>query len=557
MELFFRANITISEYKQGTVNTGFFLPLSPGFLNRNTICKNISISSFLPFLLPLLVFSQDHNGFFSEKSFTSNSSYVIQYWNSENGLPQNSVASLLQTRDGFLWIGTFNGLTRFDGFRFITYTTENTGELAAGGALKMVDTDEGLIFVDSKGNLMRFRNNRFRFLLPENFRHLRADLICEGKKGEIFFTTYDHEIYLFSENSVELVTSVKTKNLKGIEYIEKSGIVLLLDTTLMIYSNGKLSGIDFVSGKVLNSLFKANDSTVIVTYRNGIMEIRNGKTRPVPWEGNYSPHRVFYLNDQKMVIGNFFSGCAIVDGETVSFIDKTNGLTSDAVNALLVDRENNIWVATNDAGLNKISKKSLTVLSREDGMAGDAVGPIIQTAAGDIIISNFCDGLVQWRNGQLTRYPLGIEDCIWSLMEDLSQNLWIGTYLPGLYMKSGNRLQKFGMESGLPSNIIISLFRDSREILWIGTLSGVCRYVGGNFPVTGNELLNRSKIFFIGENKDGIIRAGTDNGIFFIRDSTVAHVGRKDGLLHQAVRFIHEDDDGILWICTYGGGYSA
>src|ERR1700749_2859636 len=92
-------------------------------------------SIYTLFISPNTLLAQQ--GIISEKSLSSKADYTIRFWNSENGLPQNSITSCLQTKDGFLWMSTTNGLARFDGTTFKIFNTGNTPALPDNTFIKL------------------------------------------------------------------------------------------------------------------------------------------------------------------------------------------------------------------------------------------------------------------------------------------------------------------------------------------------------------------------------------------------------------------------------------
>jgi len=90
------------------------------------------------------------------------SDYVIHVWRAENGLPQNSVTSVVQTRDGYIWIGTYSALARFDGVRFTVYDTSNTHELRSSRVTSLFEDKAGTLWIGHEdGGVTAYRNGRF------------------------------------------------------------------------------------------------------------------------------------------------------------------------------------------------------------------------------------------------------------------------------------------------------------------------------------------------------------------------------------------------------------
>src|SRR5688500_12332123 len=95
--------------------------------------------------------------------------YRFDSWTTDNGLPQNSVNSILQTRDGYLWLATFGGLVRFDGLRFQVFTTGNTNGLRSGRFRGLFEDRAGNLWITTEGQgLTRYRDGVFTTYTTEN-----------------------------------------------------------------------------------------------------------------------------------------------------------------------------------------------------------------------------------------------------------------------------------------------------------------------------------------------------------------------------------------------------
>ena len=89
--------------------------------------------------------------------------YVSRVWLRENGLPQNKVSAVLQTRDGYLWIGTYNGLARFDGVRFVCFDSGNTPELGDSQVTSLFEDQDGTLWIGHEtGEVTSFAQGHFK-----------------------------------------------------------------------------------------------------------------------------------------------------------------------------------------------------------------------------------------------------------------------------------------------------------------------------------------------------------------------------------------------------------
>jgi ligand-binding sensor domain-containing protein len=150
------------------------------------LATETKLSNLLAFSFMVVVFAPWFAGAVPEKYFT-------RTWQVEQGLPQNKVTAVVQTRDGYLWVGTYNGLARFDGVRFTVFNDNNTPQLGSSRITSLFEGDDGVLWIATEnGDLSQLRNGCFS----------NVPVRAKWKGGKIYAITADETgaVWLLNES---------------------------------------------------------------------------------------------------------------------------------------------------------------------------------------------------------------------------------------------------------------------------------------------------------------------------------------------------------------------
>jgi two-component system sensor histidine kinase/response regulator len=294
-------------------------------------------------------------------------------------------------------------------------------------------------------------------------------------------------------------------------------------------------------------------------------------------------------------------GLARFDGVRFSLYDKENTpeLQSNDIRALLVDRQNNLWIGTNGGGLCLYSAKRFRTFSTADGLGSNNIGSIFEDREGSLWIGTRDNGLSRYAKGEFESYSAkqGLRAAeIWSVFDDREGNLWLGTkgeglirlknaafttltthdglssdvVLPVMEDRNGGvwvgthgqglncirdgKVTVYTAAQGLPGAAISSLAEDSPGAVWIGTRRGLTRFQKGKFVTsdTGSGLVNGS-VQALYRDRAGDIWIGTRSGISHYHQGHFVNYTSKQGLSNDSVFSIHPDGRGCMWFGTAGG----
>jgi len=547
-------------------------------MNRDSIVPS---SAFLParwlrfFLLWSFLFTCQATAF--GQSVTTQ--YILDSWGTKQGLPQNSVMTMVQTSDGYLWMGTFGGLVRFDGVRFAVFNAANTPALVSSRIPAVLETRSGDLWIGADGALSRLKDGRFTtFTQKEGLPGRGFWPLCEDRAGNLWlgwgvalvkyrdgrFTSYTTADGLPS-NSVNSVTEDNDGNLWiGTD----KGLARLRDGQFQIYS--QQAGLSDPNVKAVRA---AKDGSLwIGTNTAGLVRFSDGKHTTFTTADGLASNQISCLYEDRqgnLWIGNQTHGLNRLAAGTLAnnnrrgrlftAISARDGLASDNVACLTEDDEGSLWVGTTTGGVSRLTASKVTVFADFPEIPNSAAVPITQDAEGSMWIGITCGGLARVKDGVTTLFTQshGLPDgCIWSLLADTDGSLWMGTWGRGIARMKNGRITRFTKaNNGLPSDEIIGIYRDRAGALWLGSNQGLHRWTDGKFQSFRiADGLPDNHIRFISEDRSGKLLIGTSGGMSLMKDGKFTNHTTENGLPNNMVRAIHEAEDGSLWIGTYGGG---
>jgi ligand-binding sensor domain-containing protein/signal transduction histidine kinase len=486
-----------------------------------------------------------------------------QTWLTENGLPQNTVQSIVQTHDGYLWIGTQEGLARFDGLTFTVFDKENTPAFKSNDIRFLYEDQQGRLWVSTSYGLVNRHNGQFTSFtenegLPDN----SIGPVVEDTSGNVWIGT-GGGLTRFENGSFKTLTVEQGLSRNVIQTLcARANGSLLVGTSAGVQS---LSGGQFTSWNTLPNVPAAN-ITAIAESKNGhlwfgtldgLFDVEREGTTPVPV--TVPNNRVSALRldrDGALWIGTAGGVARSLNGKIES-LTSADGLSSNLVLSLFEDREGSIWIGTEAGGLNQLKSKKFNTFTTRDGLPSDLVKAIYQDAQGGIWIGSQGGGLTLFKNGKFTTWTTrdGLSsDVVLSLAGDTQGVIWIGTP-DGLNRFKDGKFQVFTFADGLSNDLVRSVLVDRNGILWTGTRDGLNSFRNNEFTTyTTQDGLANNFIGAIYEDSKGNLWVGTLGGLNKIKDAKFQTFTTKDGLSSNTVISLYEDASGDLWIGTNGGG---
>lgn len=499
-------------------------------------------------------------------------SYLVSSWTIENGLPQNSVLSLIQTADGYIWFGTQSGLVRFDGVSVRVFNRWNTEALKNDRILSLYQDKNGGLWIGTDGGG-----------------------VCLRKDGKWTVFTMDQGL---THNTVRAITG------------DEDGFVWVgTDNGLNRFKEGKLEPYtidDGLSGPTITALFPGRSNTLwIGTGTGGVSALKADKFRVIPvitneednaanagavtvlhqdhsgmlWAG--MEKGIFRLTKRGLVqvanssmiqsisafledragriwIGTEGEGFYAFENNNFKRVNTRQQLPDYFIYSLLEDREGNIWLGTYTAGLIRLKPALVSSIGRENGLPENRVRVVSQDNKGRLWVGLEREGVAVFSGNRLTARITAAE----GLSGNRVRGLWIDPYgtawiaaESGLNRWKDNEVTVFSKDDGLSDDGVTAVFRDRSGVLWVGTRNGLNRRSRSDtsFDIYKQRSgLSNPFVRVIAQDRRGRLLVGTRGGLFVLDDKG-GHFSEL-GDIKCDVLAIHEHSSGELWLGANGSG---
>jgi diguanylate cyclase (GGDEF)-like protein/PAS domain S-box-containing protein len=505
----------------------------------------------------------------------------------DEGLSQAVVTAVVQDQDGFIWIGTQEGLNRFDGYEFhvFRHDAQVPGSLAHDWVRTLLIDSHGVLWVGTDdGGLNRFNENRSTFdhfvhdpTNPRSLSNDRVRAIVESSDGFLWIGTDGGGLNRFDPRTETFETYLhNARDLTSLSHDRVTSLEIGPDDVLWIGTEG--------GG--LNRLAPGS--------AGAFQRYRHHPEDPDSL-GDDRIRGLLSDQDGTLWIGTHESGLENLDPESGAFSHhrhdptRRSSLSSDhGVRDIAYDSRGRLWIAT-DAGLNvKLPGLDEFRSFRANpaapmSLSDDRATAIYQDRGGVLWVGTH-NGINSW-NAVLDGFAHHVRSAesesglssniVTSFAEDTSGSIWIGTYGGGLNLwnRDTGLYQHYEADpkrpTGLCDNRVLSLLVDSTGVLWVGTFNGgLDRFDPGtgNFEHLRHDerdttTLSADRITAIVEDTAGIFWVGTDRGGLNQYDSETEQFTRyqhsesdPSTLSNDRIVDMHLDSEGILWVGTDGGG---
>jgi len=489
---------------------------------------------------------------------TASAQYRFDSWTTDNGLPQNSVRSIIQSRDGYLWLTTFDGLVRFDGVRFKVFDKSNTRGLRTNRFTALYEDKDGTLWAGTgDGGLTLYRDGVFNSYTP-------ADGMPSGQvfgfapdlKGELLIRIGDGQFYMREGRFISAPPEYQAQNMKL--YLAPSG------TQWTIATNGAKQVRD---GRVTQYPMNLNFAYGVWPYedsqgnlwlgdQSGVYRLRDGQiTRYLESDG--VSQRTFMrpqCEDDEGGIWFLIDGLARFKDGRFTFYGKSGGLGNLTINCIFKDREGTIWVGTT-SGLYRLTKQVITGYSTASGLLHREIYPILQSRNGDIWVGSI-QGLSRFRDGQFKNTPLPDSyNTVQALCEDGAGRLWIGV-VGGLLCYENGKLKNLSNLVGGAK--VTTILTDHHGNIWVGSDRGLFKFDGGRVAAhyTTKDGLPNDEVMVIHEDRQSRLWIGTYGALAQFKDGQFITYAMAESVASNRIWSIYEDADGTFWIGSYDDGLS-
>ena len=470
--------------------------------------------------------------------------FIVDFWSNEQGLPQSSVISVIQTRDGYLWLGTLNGLVRFDGNSFTQFNVNNTPGLPSNRIVLLFEDSRGILWVGTEtAGLCAIQNGVVKHF-DTGGPGAEITRAFEDETGAIWFSTVDERFFYWKDGRLDLHPASFPAELfyRAFHLLVpgKNGVAWQLQ-------NGRVE--KFRGGK-LEQDFGATPwagSPIIAQFKTP-----GGSYVQFPFDANVTA--ACEDNDGNLVVGTHDAGVYWFDAAGgCRHISTGEGLSHPLVLSLCFDHEGNLWVGTDGGGLDRIKTKNFNAPAEFRLLTAQSIS---EDERGGLWTAFNARGISCWLTNSAQDFGVGLGSNAWTVLVDRQQQIWAGTRTEGLFQFQTNQFRA-APGAQILGPWIYALFQDRRGQLWAGTQNGLARRDGESWKLfTTRDGLSENVVRAIAEDADGNLWIGTENhSLNFFKDGKfISYQATENGLPGNNISCLYADPDGVLWAGTSGHG---
>jgi len=536
--------------------------------------------------------------------FASGAEFTIRVWDTDDGLPSSSVIAIAQARDGYLWLGTLNGLVRFDGIRFTVFDPENTPALNDTRIVSLFADSAGTLWIGTmSGSTVMMRDGRFTAPgeMPAGGSDRRLVAACEDADGNVWLYKANSEVWRYDGQRFTGFVVHPNEGVPKTIIKEPHGPVWV--ATDIRQSSIAPAVATMLELPVSNTIPAAHIDRLVPGRQAGYWRLADGRIEH--WTGNrrdrdygnypWPPGGVLMPacedQDGNLLVGTQGAGVYQISREngTILNLSTNNGLSHSFAVSLLVDREGTLWVGTDGGGLNRVKRQTFSTVPETRGWVAQSVS---EDATGRIWMASSLEGLTCWSNGVVERFgvaggalrfskavfadrdqrvwvgaPLGLARFeeghfelmpvhqVQAILQDHTGTMWFGT-AGGLTKLEGTTWKTFTTSNGLSSDAITSIAEDSAGDLWVGTRGGgINRFHGERLtPIARPDAAAPDDIAELLIDRDGVLWASTfANGLLRFHDGKWSRCSVREGLVSNNLGYLVDGTDDVLWIGSNAG----
>lgn len=537
--------------------------------------------------------------------------YIIEHFGTrdkqpQKRLPQSSVITLLEGRNGYLWLGTLKGLVRFDGSRFTVFNESNTPGLPNNSIVYLFEDSRGWLWIGTDGGgVALVRDGQVIGLnVGRGSSASKLRSACEDASGAVWLYTDDGQIWRYAAGQLSSLSTGENRHSDCRAIIAERGGP--------VWVGSDWGQLGFENGTAVGSVPAGNLDFLLASRSGGYWRLADHRIEK--WTTNHLDYSLgFYpwpdapnvrvtsaCEDLQghLIVGVLNAGAYWFDqdGKATS-LSTNNGLSHAGVLSVCVDREDDLWVGTDGGGLNRVKRR---VGQSLPGTEGRVVQSACEDAESNLWVGCNESGIVRWtpdgtefygktnglispnvwsvfadREGKVwagTRGPGGLHQFhdgrfflvlvagvvgqeINALHQDRAGRLWVGTP-NGLASWDGQVWKTFTTLDGLAADAVRAIADDPSGNLWIGTVSGGLNQLrNGRFTVFRKSAggLPGDNVSALLADDDGTLWVGTGSGLARLKDGHWTHYTTQDGLVSDSISYLVEDGEGFLWIGSNAG----
>ena len=489
--------------------------------------------------------------------------YSIQAWQNDDGLPHDTVVSMVQTRDGYLWLGTLGGLVRFDGLHF-----SSVPDLNGTPIVHLFESSDRTLWIgtEAAGTLMLKER---RLIAPTELAvggiGRRLHSACEDSLGAVWLYYENGDLWRYSHGRFAPFVPPREESSTRTMIQETNG-TLWVGTLHHQYAIGAVVENGSFELPIAQDIpFPGRLEALVASRRGGYWRLSNGQIQRVidalpravtSYRWPVEVASACEDGNGRLIVGTKGAGVFIIDPNgTVSSLTTTQGLSANYILSVLVDREGTLWVGTDGGGVNRVKRQSFTTLESSRNWW---VQSVTEDVDANLWIGSYGKGLGRWANGVMQQFgaggPLQKAVSIQAVFADREKRVWVSTTLKELLeFRSG---AFYGAnDGGLVQQNVRAIHQDRAGRMWFGTEGGLVCFANGEWKLfTAENGLNSTNITAIDDDADGNVWIGTQRGgVNRWREGKFSALAKTGTAPSEEITALLADKHGVLWTTTPAG----
>jgi signal transduction histidine kinase/streptogramin lyase len=533
--------------------------------------------------------------------------FPLRNWQTDQGLPQNTTQALAQTLDGYLWVGTYEGLARFDGVRFKVFDSVNTPELPDRSITALAVDRDGTLWISTNGGLAGLRDGDFgRVPLPEGVIERGVNQLLPAREGGVWIATLGSGLLRLRDGRFQRWTSEQglgSNRVLALAEAHEGDLWVATPQGLRRWNGtaflpgpafaGPLPLVSALAVDAQGTLWAGDQAGTVHRLKDGVMQ-------PVPEVSRPGSPVSVLLADRRgaLWVASRGHGLMRLVGDQRSTLDITNGLEANSIFSLLEDAEGSLWLGMGSHGLHRLKDALFTPYGPPEGLAHDMVTSVREARDGSLWFGTLGGGISRWKDQRMTSWAARdglIDERVFGSAEGRDGSLWFATRRGILRWHEGTFTSI--PEQGLAPRSAFGqpVHEDEHGTLWATTQEGLVRWDGKQFSLVDPEhkvlgaiirVLKRRAAggFWIGSEGGGLawyheghaftlssqgspikgdvrglyedgqtLWIGTTQGLFRWKDGRFTRLSRNEGLFDDVVFELLPDGRGHLWMtCNKG-----
>jgi signal transduction histidine kinase/ligand-binding sensor domain-containing protein len=538
--------------------------------------------------------------------------YLIDVWDTEDGLPNSTVTAVAQTPDGYLWVGTYDGLARFDGVRFVPFDPVNTPELGNARVQALYVDTSGTLWIDTyRGSMTSYRDGAFHAEgTGQSGFDLHTTLVWSSPQEEVFVGQFGDVLRRThaGRNPVWTAQAPPEGSRPSFQCVDKDGTLWFLDREgrIVRFLNDHFENLPPGAGLTNRVLTVAADAqggiwagaqneiarwrghsfedmtptngervfdpSLVFPTRSGALWVLTGDrlrkqvgrqwvAEAAEWRGllgRSAGHDMGAHEDREggVWFNHYGNGLFHVEPDgRLQHLTTQTGLPGDRVGAWYQAREGGVWLGINRGGLTRLRDRRFQVIGLPEGLPARAALSVCQSRDGAMWIGTAGGGLCRWKNGAIRRFAVGnsvAADFIFSMFPQPDGGLWLSARDEDLFEFKDGMIRPPPLEA----HGVKSILTDRAGRVWIGSKTGLSWWTPSARRAFGAaDGMEPMSMRALAEAPDGAVWCGADDGTLYrCEPDHLQSFRANDALAGQAIESLLADEDGVIWAGTLRGG---